>query len=93
MKDFNSYKQDYSTKKQSTGAKSPYEQFAELASKYEGKSADEIMQAIINEAEKSRKNGTLSDKEIDNFASTIAPLLNDKQRKTLASVVARLKKQ
>ena len=51
------------------------------------------MQAIIKEAEKSRKNGTLSDKEIDNFASTIAPLLNDKQRKTLASVVARLKKQ
>ena len=34
----------------------------------------------------------VSDKDIDNFASSVAPLLNDKQRKTLSLVVEKLKK-
>jgi len=51
-----------------------------------------MMQAIVSEAERSRKNGTLSNEDIDNFASSVAPLLNDKQRKMLMTVVQRLKK-
>ena len=66
--------------------------FANLSKQYEGKSSDELMQAIIKQAEVGRRNGTLTDRDIDNFASTVAPLLNDKQRRTLNVVVAKLKK-
>lgn len=66
-------------------------QFSALASEYEGKNADEIMRAILKEAEKGRKNGTLSDKDIDDFSDMISPMLTDGQRKTLDKVVKRLK--
>ncbi len=93
MKDFNSFK---SQSKKDDGQKqpsaSPYELFAALSRRYEGKSTEELMQAIISQAEEGRKNGTLSDEDIDRFASTVTPLLNDKQRKMLKSVVSRLKK-
>lgn len=94
MKDFNSYTpedniSDYENKL--GGDKSAFALFSSLAAKYEGKSGEELMKAILLEAEKGRKNGTLSDKDIDNFASVISPMLNDKQRKTLETVVKRLK--
>ncbi len=67
--------------------------FAELASKYEGKSGDEIMKAIIEEAERSRKRGTLSDKDVDDFAAAISPMLSATQKMMLKSVVSKIKKQ
>ena len=69
------------------------EQFAALASAYEGKNADEIMKAILTEAERGRKNGTLSDDDIDNFAALVVPMINPEQQKTLEKVVKRLKKK
>ena len=42
------------------------------------------------EAEKGRKNGTLTDKDIDNFAATISPMLNQAQREKLKSIVKKL---
>ena len=92
MKDFNSFKSNKQKVSNESIGNTPYEIFANLSKKYEGKSSDELMQAIIKQAEVGRRNGTLSDSDIDNFASTVAPLLNDKQRKTLNSVVAKLKK-
>ena len=52
-----------------------------------------MMAAILAEAEKGRKNGTLSDADIDKFVAVVSPMLSDKQRKMLKTVVARLKKQ
>ena len=49
------------------------------------------MKAILKEAEKGRKNGTLSDGDIDNFSDMISPMLNAEQKKTLEKVVKRLK--
>ena len=69
------------------------EQFSALASAYEGKNADEIMKAILTEAERGRKNGTLSDDDIDNFAALVLPMINPEQQKTLEKVVKRLKKK
>ncbi|MBR1867781.1 MAG: hypothetical protein IJ800_04280 [Clostridia bacterium] len=67
--------------------------FAALASRYEGKSGDEIMKAIIEEAERSRKKGTLSDKDIDDFVGAISPMLSGKQKMMLKGVVAKIKKE
>lgn len=91
MKDFNTFTSEKETQDETLDFSNPMQVFARLAEKYEGKSADEIMLAIIKQAEISRKKGTLSDSDIDNFASSVAPLLNGAQRKTLQSVVDRLK--
>ncbi|MBO4323160.1 MAG: hypothetical protein J5836_00715 [Clostridia bacterium] len=93
MKDFNSYTPEKKEKdlKNELGDKSAFEFLSSLSAKYEGKSGEEIMKAILKEAEKGRKNGTLTDADIDNFAAMISPMLNDKQKKTLDSVVKRLK--
>ena len=94
MKDFNSYAREENGEKGAgtgSGSVDPFELFSKLSREYEGKSSDEMIRAIIKEAEKGRKNGTLTDSDIDNFASAVAPLLNDKQRKMLGLVVARLK--
>ncbi len=94
MKDFNDFKNE-SVKPEGKNAQGDYsdipKQFAALSAAYEGKSADEIMKAILKEAERGRKNGTLSDGDIDNFSEMISPMLTGEQRKTLDKVVKRLK--
>ena len=64
-----------------------------LVGKYEGKSRDEIFAAVMNVAGKSRKEGKLSDAEIDGFYQLIAPMLDDEKLKTLNEVVAKIKEQ
>ena len=95
MKDFNSYVSNDNNQSGKTGAKKtnvdPFDLFKTLSLKYEGKSADDMMAQIILEAEKGRRNGTLTDQDIDDFASKVSPILSDKQRKMLSQVVARLK--
>ena len=92
MKDFNTFTSENKTEKSSDfDFSNPMQAFAKLAANYEGKSADEIMLAIIKQAEVNRKSGKLTDSEIDNFSSTVAPFLNATQRKTLESVVERIK--
>ena len=49
------------------------------------------MAEILAEAEKGRRNGTLTDADIDKFAATVSPFLSDKQRRMLATIVKRLK--
>ena len=94
MKDFNSF-----TSEEKVGLNqdidfsgNPLDMFSKLSAKYEGKSSDDIMRAIILQAEKSKREGKLSNKDIDNFVSSVLPLLNDSQRKTLFTVVEKLKK-
>ena len=90
MKDFLNYKPaDEPDKVQGGDA---FSMFSSLAKQYEGKSGDEMMAAILAEAEKGRRNGTLSDADIDKFAAVISPMLSEKQKKMLNVVIGRLKK-
>ena len=92
MKDFNTFTSENKSQANADfDFSNPLQAFAKLASNYEGKSADEIMLAIIKQAEVNRKNGKLTDSEIDSFSSTVAPFLNPTQRKTLESVIERIK--
>ncbi len=63
-----------------------------FADKYEGASQSEIISAILKEAEKGRRNGTLTDSDIDNFVTLLRPMLNQSQQKELDKVVAQIKK-
>ena len=89
MKDFSEFTPQ--EKKETNGSGDINSQFMKFASAYEGKSADEVMSAILAEAEKGKKNGTLTDADVDKFASTVSPFLTDKQRKMLNVMVKKIK--
>lgn len=63
-----------------------------IASAWNGKSSAEMLLKILSEAEKSKKNGNLSDREIDEFYEQFSPLLDGAQRRKLQIVVERLKR-
>ena len=87
MRDFNNYKPNGNNQNQ--GA---YDMLKNFASKYEGASKTDLISAIKKEAEKGRRNGTLSNKDIDNFASMLLPMLNASQKAELKKIVEELKK-
>ncbi len=63
-----------------------------LASRFDGKSQNELLMAIYEEAKKGKRQGTLTNADIDNFATVISPMLDDKKRSMLKKIVAELKK-
>ena len=89
MKDFSEFTPQ--EKKETNGSGDINSQFMKFASAYEGKSADEVMSAILAEAEKGKTNGTLTAADVDKFASTDSPFLTDKQRKMLNVIVKKIK--
>lgn len=62
-----------------------------IAAAYDGKSGAGIWLQILAEAEKSKKQGKLSNAEIDEFYAQFSPMLDEAQRKQLKAVVERLK--
>ena len=62
-----------------------------IATAYNGKSNAAMLQSILEEAEKGKRAGTLSNEEIENFYQSFAPMLDGFQRKRLRAVVQRLK--
>lgn len=85
MRDFNNYTSNTNIDKNSTEA------LKNFARKYEGASEDKLISEIMKEAEKGRKNGTLTNAEIDRFKNMLSPMLNSEQRKKLEKVVEKLK--
>ena len=63
-----------------------------LANKFDGKSQKELIDAIYSEARKGKQNGTLTNKDIDNFVSVISPVLDAKKRKYLIKIAEELKR-
>lgn len=62
-----------------------------IAAAYDGKSSAGMWMEILAEAEKSKCAGTLTNEEIDEFYNQFAPLLEESQRKMLASLIEKLK--
>ena len=62
-----------------------------IAKAFNGKSEAQIWQAILAQAEEGKRNGTLTNADIDNFYNTVAPMLDGFKRKKLKEVIARLK--
>ena len=80
---------DYETDKQTTA--NAEELTKKIASAYHGKSNADMLRSILQEAEKSKRAGTLSNEEIEGFYQSFAPMLDGLQRKRLRVVVDRLK--
>lgn len=90
MQDFNEYAKNQT--ENTPNGNNLFSLVSSIASKFDGKNQTELLKAIYDEAKKGKQNGTLTNAEIDNFASVIAPALDDKQKKLLSKVVAELKK-
>ena len=64
----------------------------DVASSMKGKSQSEIFSAIIAEAERGKRAGTLTNADLDNFYNLMAPTLDGFRRQKLKGIIARLKK-
>ena len=64
---------------------------ATLAKAFAGKSEGQILSTIIAQAEQGKRDGTLTNADLDNFYNTLAPLLDGFKKKKLQQVIARLK--
>lgn len=64
---------------------------AMLAKAFNGKSEGQIWQTILAQAEQGKREGTLTNADLDNFYSTVAPMLDGFKRQKLKSVIAKLK--
>lgn len=68
-----------------------FEALNALAGKYDGASEEQLMRAIYAEAKRSRKNGTLSNEQIDEFVAMLTPMLSVEQAKKLSAVARKIK--
>lgn len=86
MKDFASYENG----EKSTGA---WEAEAQaIAAQYAGKGENEILRAIYARAVEGKRNGTLTNEQIDEFYARFSALLDGGKRKRLKKLVEDLKK-
>ena len=95
MQDFNEYAKTHKQNGGGNGSGAPQNLMnlvSSLAAKYDGKNTNELIQAVYEEAKKGKRQGTLTNKDIDNFATMLAPILDDKKRKTLYKIVEELKR-
>lgn len=95
MQDFNEFSKNQgfnSNQSQNPGVpQNLFELISGLSKKFDGKNQNELLQAIYAEAVKGKKNNTLTNADIDNFASILSPMLDGKQNKILQKIVKDLK--
>ncbi len=88
MKSYKSYEKQGNVKEESTNAE---ELAKKIAAAYNGKSNAAMLKNILEEAERSKRAGTLSNEEIESFYQSFSPMLNSFQKKQLRAVIERLK--
>lgn len=101
MKDFNSYNKENGGKDKNAGSgdralsedeSAAIELTRKALSVYNGKSDAAVLNDILKQAETARREGKLTDEEIDNFYAQFSPMLGLFQREKLRSVLQQLKK-
>lgn len=88
MKSFKNYAGETPNMENTASAE---ELMKKIASAYDGKSSADMLRNVLAEAEKSKRAGTLSNEEIENFYQTFSPMLDSGQRKKLRAIVEKLK--
>ncbi len=91
MKDFKSYSDGQPSKKDETQVNNTVELAKILSKAMNGKTEGQILQTIIAEAERGKREGTLSNADLDNFYKALAPMLDGFKKRKLQEVIKRLK--
>ena len=92
MQDFNEYANNPENFNERGTNGDLFRTVSDLAKKFDGKNGNDLLRAVYAEAERGKKNGTLSNADLDKFAATLSPLLDEKKKALLKKVVADLKK-
>lgn len=61
--------------------------------KYEGKSESELMDELMRTTREGKKNGTLSDAQIDSFYEKAAPMMDTEMKKRLDMLIKMMKQE
>ena len=100
MKDFKSYSSEQPTpenrKTESPKPDQPsYNNTVELAKilskAMNGKSETQILHTILTEAERGKREGTLTNADLDNFYNALSPMLDGIKKRKLREVIIKLK--
>ena len=96
MKSFKNYTPEQTTQNSdrnySEQSSPNMENFAkQMLGQYEGKSGVEMFRTLLKQAEASKRAGTLTNEQIDEFYAQFSPMLNTMQRKKLEEVIQDLK--
>ncbi|MCM1441444.1 MAG: hypothetical protein NC131_19890, partial [Roseburia sp.] len=87
MKDFASYQGKNSASKESADWMN---EAKKLADSFHGKGEGELMKAIYDRAVEGKRNGTLTNGQIDAFYAQFSPMLDGAKRKKLQKIVEQL---
>ncbi|MDE7167943.1 MAG: hypothetical protein K2O28_03740 [Clostridia bacterium] len=102
MKDFKSYTENQpndngnnQNPNSGNGNAATYNNTVELAKvltkAMAGKNEGQILHTIISEAERGKREGTLTNADLDNFYNALAPFVDGFKRRKLKEVIVRLK--
>lgn len=95
MNDFRNYKPENNGTKDAPPSASDLNGTLELAKNVSklmnGKNETQLLHTIIAEAERGKREGRLTNADIDNFYNTVSPMLDGFKRKKLKEVITRLK--
>ena len=92
MKDFKSYTpKDNEPQKSTADINSTIDMAKVISSAMNGKSENQLLKTIIAEAERGKREGRLSNADLDNFYNSVAPMVDGAKRKKLKEIIAKLK--
>ena len=97
MKDFKSYNPNENNNKNNASAggagdiNSTVELANAVAKAMNGKTESQLIRTIIAEAERGKREGRLTNADLDNFYNTVAPMVDGAKRKKLKEIISKLK--
>lgn len=62
-----------------------------LTTAFQGKSQGDIWRSILQQAERGKKDGTLTNDDLDTFFATVSPLLDGFKKRKLQQMIEQLK--
>ncbi len=92
MKDFASFQSNEGKSGANDVAGEWTQEAQKIARNFQGKSERDMLSAIYQRALEGKRNGTLSNEQIDAFYAQFAPMLDGAKKKRLKKVVEELKK-
>lgn len=71
--------------------KGEYDRLKKAASQYQNMNEDQLLNELMRRVEAGKKDGSLSNADIDRFAAQAAPMLTPEQRKKLDALIRMIK--
>lgn len=94
MKDFKNYNPEEhkdNMQKTATDLNSTIDLAKTVSSAMNGKSEGQLLKTILAEAERGKREGRLTNADLDNFYNSVAPMIDGMKRKKLKEIIAKLK--